>query len=314
MKSFHWVCVLSLISVWSTAQIPSNMDYLIYPYETSVVELSGGARMAYFDSGESGGKTLVMIHGLGSYMRAWDIVKDSFPEHRLVLVDLPGYGKSIPGPDQYGMAIFAEYLKEFIDSLELGNVVMVGHSMGGQIAVTFALKYPELLESLVLVAPAGVERFTEEDKSWFGQLVTPQSVKNTPIDQVAVNFAVNFNGGILPESARFMYEDRLKLMELDFAFSQYCNMIPQCVSSMLTETIWNKAEGMNIPILVLWGTGDLLIPNKWLHPDMSVESMQNNTLDLWPSAQVNLIPKAGHFLHWDQPEEFVALLKGFLSI
>ena len=123
--------------------IESFVD-LDYPFETHWVNLPGGERIAYVDEGK-GDVTMILIHGLGSYLPAWKMnIPELSKNYRVIAIDLPGYGKSSKAPHSGMMTYYARVVKEFIEELQLVKVVLGGHSMGGQISMVTALHYPEL--------------------------------------------------------------------------------------------------------------------------------------------------------------------------
>lgn len=116
-----------------------------------------GLRIAYLDNGGAGAP-LVLVHGFGGDKDNWVRVARALRKPmRVIAVDLPGYGESAsPADGDYTIAAQVEHLHAFIAKLGLTRVNLGGHSMGGNIAATFAAKYPNQVTSLWLVAPSGV--------------------------------------------------------------------------------------------------------------------------------------------------------------
>lgn len=270
-----------------------------YPYEVHKIALSDSLEIAYIDE-EEGEEVLLFIHGLGSYLKAWQKNIDSLKmDYRCIALDLPGYGKSSKGNYPFDMTFFAETIRAFIEALNLKKVTLVGHSMGGQIAMHTVLKHNPHIEKLILIAPAGFELFTNKEKQWFQNVYTAAVIKATSEEQIRKNFKINFYN--MPEDAQFMIEDRL-FMRQTVEYDPYCAMIPKCVLGMLEEPIFDRLSEITLPTLVLFGENDLLIPNKLLHPNL-------NTLEVAKSASAHLskgtlkmIPSAGHFVQWEQAE------------
>lgn len=290
----------------------SMLDFK-YPYKTKFVELSNDVKIAYVDEGK-GDKTLIFIHGLGSYLPAWqkniDVLKSNY---RCVAMDLPGYPKSSKGEDAYNMTFFADVILEMIAELKLKNPVLIGHSMGGQIAITTALKSPELLENLILIDPAGIERFTPQEATIMKSLVTKEAVKNTPEEQIKKNFDVNFAAGVTPEDALFMYHDRLYMRDTESEYEHYCRMIPKCVAGMLDEPVCDNLKNIKTPTLILFGAQDYLIPNKYFHPDLTTETVAQTAKDQITDSQLFMIPNAGHFAMWDNSTAVNERIQTFLE-
>ncbi|WP_224490818.1 alpha/beta fold hydrolase [Robertkochia flava] len=263
-----------------------------------------------------GNTTLLMIHGLGSNSRAFDKLLASTSDHfRSVVVDLPGYGDSAKGEMQPGMKNYSEVLTAFIIQQGYTDVILVGHSMGGQIALTMAENTVEKpwLKGVFLLAPAGVETFTQADRDWFGQYVTPAAMSMLSAEQIKGNFDVNFASGKTPEDALFMYQDRIKLMENSDAYTDYLETVGANIQAMLTEPVIQGFPGIEHPVWVIYGEQDYLIPNRILHPSLTLEDLKKNCNFTHPKSRFLTIPNAGHFLVWDQPERIAELLEEFLN-
>ncbi len=275
------------------------MQNFKYPYKIKSIALSHSIEIAYVDEGH-GEYTLLMIHGLGSYIPAWrKNIEGLSNQFRCIAVDLPNYGKSSKGDYTFSMRFFADTLTEFINKLELKNVVLIGHSMGAQIAVTLVLYSMIKVEKLVLLAPAGFEVFSEKEKIFFKNLMTPSNIKATPVEQIEANFAANFSDNSLPEDARFMFQDRLLMRSSEKEYDYYCNMIPKCVMGMLEAPIFDQLQNIKIPSLILFGNEDLLIPNKILHPHLSTTQVAKAGNQKIPNSQLHMLSCCGHFITWE---------------
>ena len=306
-----WFTCIMPFFVYSQTQVKS-MEDIQYPFAVKKITLPNQVNIAYADEGK-GKTTIIFIHGLGSYLPAWKKVVDELrQDYRCIVVDLPGYGKSGRGDWSYDMAFFADCIEAMVKKLKLRKVSLVGHSMGGQISLTLALRQPQWLQKLVLLAPAGFETFTEADRAWFSQYVTPAVFKVTPVAQIERNFDVNFYGAKMPADARFMYEDRLLMRETS-EFDQYCNMIPKCVQGMLQQPVADRLHEIKIPTLIFYGNDDLLIPNRILHPKLSVEAVAKQGQQQLPQSQLVMVPKCGHFVLWDGAATVCASIKTFLN-
>lgn len=294
------------------AQNPTSMESWQYPTSTHYLTLPDGKKIAYVDEGV-GDTVVLMVHGLGSYLPAWQLLWPKVRErYRCVAIDLPGYGKSSKDAAwPYTMRFFAQTIHDFIRAMGWKQVVYLGHSMGGQIGLTLALEHPAVIKQLVLLAPAGLETFTETEKAWFAQVMTPEVVKATTEAQIEKNFALNFYGNILPASARFMYTDRLALRATS-DYEQYCEMIPRCVQGMLNAPVAARLGEITQPTLVLYGKNDLLIPNRLLHPQLSPEAVAEIGRRI-PGAIIQGLEPCGHFVQWDCAEAVAAAIVAFLN-
>ncbi|MHB9143697.1 MAG: alpha/beta fold hydrolase, partial [Paludibacter sp.] len=139
---------------------------LKYDFEYTITQIDEKISIAYIDEGNKKSENVLLcIHGLSSYIPAWSklilLLKDQF---RCIAIDLPGYGKSSEGVYAGSMSFYSETILKFIQKLKLKNVSLVGHSMGGHISIATALSYPQIVNRLILLAPAGLETFADDEK------------------------------------------------------------------------------------------------------------------------------------------------------
>lgn len=289
--------------IWVTAAFAHSTGYQLAmsqllnpPDSLRYVLLPSGVRIAYTDT-ERGDTTLVFLHGLGSNHKAWQKNTAVLSQYfRCVALDLPGYGDSDKGDFTYDMTFFAQSVRDFVQVLGLKKVVLVGHSMGSQIALHCALQDTARWEKLVLLAPAGFETFTEQERAWFGMVYTPAVLRATPPEQIRRNFEINFFK--FPADAEFMIQDRLKLRETP-AYEGYCNMIPKCVAGMLREPVFENLSQVRSPALVVYGERDYLIPNQLLHKGMTTRQVAEAGQARLAGSRLRMLPDCGHFVQWE---------------
>jgi pimeloyl-ACP methyl ester carboxylesterase len=135
--------------------------------------------ISYIETGH-GTQTIILVHGLASNAGFWRYnIPELAKSFHVIAIDLPGYGKSQKDFYSYSMSFFADQIKRLADELHIKKFIFVGHSMGGQIGITFALKYPQYLEKLVLASPAGFEEFQTGEGDWMRSVMTVSGVKKT---------------------------------------------------------------------------------------------------------------------------------------
>jgi pimeloyl-ACP methyl ester carboxylesterase len=118
------------------------------------VELHGH-EVGYLGGGE--GPVLLMIHGIAVSSEHWRGVLEALALHHTVIApDLPGHGMSVGGPGDYSLGNLATGLRDLLLSLGHERATLVGHSLGGGIAMQFAYQFPEMVERLVLVSSGGL--------------------------------------------------------------------------------------------------------------------------------------------------------------
>ncbi len=294
---------------WSCAYLYQMQAGLRYPFNTKEIQLPNSGRISYIDEGK-GEQTIVFIHGLANYALAWQKnISELSRKYRCIALDLPGNGLSGRGPFPFGIAWFAQALAEFLDALNLSRVSLAGHSMGGQIAMTAVLGYPHLAEKLILCAPAGFEAFTPFERSlyrgaaFFLDLLGPE--ESSLRTMIRNSFHRN------KEQAEPMIQDLLELMQLE-TLSSYKKMVEACVHGMLNEPVYDRLHLINCPTLVIFGTRDALIPNRFIHPVSTSEIARQGTARI-PNARLELFENCGHFVHWEKAERVNQLIDSFLQ-
>jgi pimeloyl-ACP methyl ester carboxylesterase len=309
--AFFWTLCLIPFFLFSQNE-KKSMEDLSYPYPVKKITLDNQVTIAYVDEGK-GKQTLIFVHGLGSYLPAWTkVINELSKEFRCIAIDLPGYGKSGKEDWAYDMQFFANCIDNLVKKLNIHQASLVGHSMGGQISMTLGIRHPKWLQKLVLLAPAGFESFTEKDRSWFGLYVTAPILKATSTEQIERNFNVNFFGAKMPNDARFMFEDRLFMRETQ-EYDHYCSMIPKCVQGMLLQPVYDHLGEIKNPTLILYGSDDLLIPNRILHPTLTVAAVAQSGQQLIPNSSLTMVPQCGHFVLWDGAETVASSIRLFFK-
>ena len=312
MKRLAYLFLITLISTNAFSQNSKKLmkeilsEYNFKTYTTTLDSIN----ISYIKEGE-GEKTLLFIHGLSSNSDAWakniESLKD---DYTCIAIDLPGYGKSSKPDADYTPTYFAKTIHQFIEKLELKNIILIGHSMGGQASIKFATTYPNTIEKLILVAPAGLEQFRDENAKFMKAFFTPESVKNTPDAQIEKNYALNFYEQ--PEDVSKMINDRKKIIEAS-DFDAHCEAIVKSISGMLDDPVIKDLENIIQPTLVIFGDKDMLIPNRYFNPDLDIESVANVATKYIKNAKVELIKDAGHFVQFEKPNETNVLIEQFVN-
>ena len=286
-----------------------SMKELDYVYNVKYAELSNNINIAYLDEGK-GTETIIFIHGLGSYIPAWkNNIDELSKKYRCIAIDLPGYGKSSKNPHSGLMTFYAKVVAEFIDKLELGKVTLAGHSMGGQISIVAALHYPDKIEKLILVDPAGFELFHPGQRLWFKDVMSPNLVRLTTVEAIETNLASNFYN--MPKDAMFMIEDRIAMRTAN-DFENYCYAVSLSVAGMIDEPVFDKLKHINQSTLIFFGENDNLIPNRYLNPGKT-EPIAKAGANQIKNSKLVMVPKCGHFMMFEKSNTFNTEVLNFLN-
>ncbi|MEJ2678080.1 MAG: alpha/beta hydrolase [Gemmatimonadota bacterium] len=267
-------------------------------------------RVAYVDEGH-GPETLVLVHGLASNLGFWRYNIPALAEHyRVIAVDLPGYGRSEKsGAYSYSLSFQAATLRKLIQELGLQHVTMVGQSMGGQIAMVAALEYPDAIDRLILVDPAGIETFGPGEARWLRNVYSIDGIKKTPEDAIRRNLALNFYQW--HDRLEWMVEERARLAK-DDDFDQFAYAVKKSVGAMLDEPTAPYLERIGQPTLIIYGQYDGLIPNPYLHPGFARDVFREGAQRI-PHAELVEIANAGHLSMIEQPATFDRDVLAWLS-
>lgn len=281
------------------------MNYPVYYQPIS----DGKITIAYIDEGK-GDKTMLFIHGLGHSHIAWSQNISYLSQYfRCIAIDLPGNGSSSNGEYPYGMDFFAESIAEFIKAKQLKNVYIAGHSMGGQAAMTLALKYPGIMNGLILCAPAGFEQFNDWEKNLYRS--TMFFVDLISNEENSLRKTIQNSFYILPDSAQGIIKELIGQMRLQDR-QQYRRMIEMCINGMLDEPVYNRLDEIKMPVLIIFGEKDTMIPNRFIHP-VTTAQLAATATSKFPDATLEMVPLCGHFLQWEKPLQLNGLIRHFLS-
>jgi pimeloyl-ACP methyl ester carboxylesterase len=281
-----------------------------YNLAVKTIQLSSG-KLAYAEKGT--GQTILFIHGLGGNISHWTkTITDLSADYKCIAVDLPGYGWSDKQVDTKGkdrLQFYADALGEFLKKKKIKKVILAGHSMGGQIATIMALQNKRI-KKLLLIAPAGLETFSEKE----GQLLIAATPATTLEKQdeavIRNNFKINFFQQ--PADVEQLIQDRLH-MKACADYKVYCETVSAGVKGMLAHPVKDSLQYLSMPVLIVFGANDGLIPNRYLHPAMKTDELAKQCAALIRNCKVEMIEKAGHFVQFEKANDINQVIKNFLQ-
>jgi pimeloyl-ACP methyl ester carboxylesterase len=296
-------CLLLCLGATCQAQAPARQ----------LQPLPNGASMAYTEAGR-GKETLILIHGLGGNQKHWQQNLPGLGKHfRVLALELPGYPQAPLQalPEGNMLQYWSEALLAFMDELGIEKAHLAGHSMGGQLALLFALEHPHRVHKLVLAAPAGLETFSEQEAAGLKAYAAASYPQKQGEEQIRQAWALNFSGP-LPAAAEALMAERLQLNDSPY-YSTYAQVLQTGVAGMLEAPVANRLGELQLPVLLLFGADDQLIPNRYLHPGLTTEAVAQQGKAAIAGSQLVLLPKAGHMLQFEQPEAFNRAVIAFLT-
>lgn len=258
-----------------------------------------------------GPQTLLFIHGLANYAPVWKYQIEALRKtNRCIAIDLPGNGYSSRGDYPYTVFFYAECVVRFIEKMDLKNVVLTGHSMGGQIAIIIALRYPHLIDKLVLVASAGLEYFAPHEVMMMNGMLSMGNMFST--DEFHLESAIRqsfFN--TKNESETII--DELKTIMNAHSMKQWRAMSMASIKGMLNEQVQQYLPNITTPTLILFGEKDALIPSQMVHFGETPYGIAKKAAALIPNASYRMIPQAGHFVQLEKASEVNTAINEFVN-
>lgn len=269
----------------------------------------GGLDIAYIDSGGSG-PPLVLIHGLSSWMGFWEYqVEPLSTDYRVLALDLPGYGASGRPDAPYTPPWYADVIDEWLGGLGIASARIVGHSMGGQIAMTLAIRHPQRVEKLVLSAPAGFERFTPGAARWMKTFWTETRALETREEEMRVTFSTMVFNRMDAGTERLL-EERVRMQTTE-AFAATSVAVSRSIAGMVDYPVIDQLDQIAAPTLIVFGSDDHMIPNP-VFTGGRTRAIAEAGHRAIPGSELVILPGAGHTVHHDAPDAFNSAVRKFL--
>lgn len=259
--------------------------------------------LAFYDEGS--GKTILFLHGLGLNRNFWSSsIAQLSPAHRCIAIDLPGHGESRNAVCNGSMSAYAVHVREVIEQLELKDITLVGHSMGGQIAIILALQMPSVISKLVLVCPAGIETFTNDERE--KMRAGANAIWRKP---VAEEFLKNVYPALDATVSSSLMKEHITQQRENFA--SFSDMLCNSISGMLDEPVFAHLDKITQPVLCFFGQMDSAVPNRFIHPNMNAQDLAAAAKKQIRNCKTVIFPMAGHYLPVDSPGEFTNAINAF---
>jgi pimeloyl-ACP methyl ester carboxylesterase len=265
-----------------------------------------GHRVTYRRGGS--GPVLLLLHGVTDSSATWEGVAPSLAEHfTLIAPDLLGHGESATPRGDYSLGAHASGVRDVVTALGIERVTVVGHSLGGGIAMQFAYQFPERCERLVLVSSGGLGR---EVHMLLRAAALPGADYVLPALTSAGLLTVGRGVGGLLRRLRLAPTGDLEVLAHGFAsldnagsrqaFLHTVRAVIEPSGQRVSAHDRLDLAGL-LPSLIVWGEKDSIIPVK--HGAAAHEAM--------PGSRFEVFPDAGHLPHDADPERFASLLIEF---
>lgn len=250
---------------------------------------------------------VILIHGLGASAEIWMHNIFSFAQrYRTYVPDLVGFGLTEKPDVTYTSSNFTDFMRSFLDAVGVNRAHLVGMSLGGGIALSFSLRYPERVRTLVLSGSAGLGR----DISVLMRLAAlPLAGEWLPLPRrKGIEYVLKrcvFNPEVITDDLVELYYRYLSLpgaQRVIFSVLRtHCSLFG--VRASVIEPILKALHTITQPTLIIWGKQDRIFP--FSHATTACEKI--------PHAKLHILDECGHIPNFEKPEEFNTLVLNFLG-
>lgn len=269
--------------------------------EGKYADIANGQRIHYLDLNAGAKDCLVFLHGSGSGASGHSNFKENYPflaeqGYRVIVVDHVGYGYSSKPTDvDYHINFFVECLHQTLEHIGVKNYCLIGNSLGGAIALRYALDFPDTVSSLVLMAPGGIENqpdyFTMPGMALMKEVFT----SGEPITEAGMRaffekaFVVDKN--CIDEQ---LVRERWQSMQ---------SQNPHVIQTMVVPNMEDELHKINCPILGFWGM------NENMMPETGIMKLAKKCKDI----RMVLLSQCGHWLMLEHKQTFNSMTLDFLK-
>jgi pimeloyl-ACP methyl ester carboxylesterase len=267
-----------------------------------------GHDVAYELAGD--GPPIVLIHGITSSLRTWDSVFAGLAEHHTVLApDMLGHGRSGKPRGDYSLGAYASGVRDLMALLGIAGATIVGHSLGGGIAMQFAYQFPTRVDRLVLVDSGGL-----------GTEVSP-ALRAATLPGADLVLPLLFNArtraagraisrtlsrvGLSPTPAQHEVLSGLDSLAVPDARNAFAHTARAVIGpgGQRVDARDRLYLAAGVPTLLVWGERDRIIP----------VGHGRRAHTLMPHSRLEIFPRAGHFPFSDAPRRFIEVLEDFIA-
>lgn len=250
------------------------------------------------------GPPLVLVHGVGATRAIWGRVLERLAgDHAVTALDLPGFGDSPPAGPGFGLDEVADAVAEGLAAAGVATpFALVGHSLGGAVALTLAHRHPDVVGRLVLVAPAGLS----PRPPWLAELLALAAGLLVPVRRLVGGPLVGSPAaralmltGTVHDGARLHPDDARTILGASARALRLREGIAAVVAADLRPLLARLAA----PPGLVWGERDLTVPADGL----------DAVLALRPDAPARLLPDTGHVPMLEAPAAFADALESVLD-
>jgi 4,5:9,10-diseco-3-hydroxy-5,9,17-trioxoandrosta-1(10),2-diene-4-oate hydrolase len=273
-------------------------------FEETSRYLEGDYRLHYHEAGD--GPALVLLHGSGPGVSGWSNFRGNFPvlaeRFRTVLLDMPGFGLSErPDLDRAYPRLAADAVLVVLDKLGIERAHLLGNSMGGYVALEFALAHPDRIGRLVLMGPGGLAvNVLGPDPSEGGRRLADFMMAPSRPAMVAWVDTMVANKSVVDDA---LIDERLANAQAPGALESAMAIFSSLGQHPEPVPLWARVKAIKASTLITWGRDDRMLP---------VEGALLGFRQL-PNAELHIFSKCGHWAQIERKAEFERLVIEFLT-
>jgi pimeloyl-ACP methyl ester carboxylesterase len=265
-----------------------------------------GRTVSYVEVGA--GPVLLLIHGMGGSSENWRAVIEPLArDHTVIVPDLPGHGQSAPGGGDYSVGGLSAGLRDLLLVLGHERATLVGHSLGGGVAMQFAYQFPEIVERLVLVSSGGLGPEVS-------LLLRAAALPGAGAFIAATAPVVRRLGAGLRRAESRGRRPSTDITEVVHGYGLLAARERRAAFLATVRSVigigGQRVSAVDrlylaeaVPVLIVWGARDRLVPahhGEQAHRDI-------------PGSRLEVFEEAGHLPQLEEPSRFVAVLEQFLA-
>jgi len=262
-----------------------------------IVEL-GDQKVRVYDKGK--GPTLLLIHGMfGDYLDWEPVLEPLAKKHRVVALDLPGFGESSKPAVDYTAEFFTRNMDALLDKLKVKKATLVGNSFGGIVALNYAMARPERVEGLVLVDSGGFRKYTDQEREMLLQRFSEDNLRKLTPQINELMFTPLFVNGATPVRERYLAKQNAKLKRDDYR--DYVHAIHSSIRLALDTYFTDQLKNVKTPTLFIQGEKDYVVQLPWVKEGSAQ----------MPSSSLDVMPGCGHVPQLECVDGVVGAIEGF---
>lgn len=293
-KLVLWIFILIPCLYIQASTVPAqHQDTAEVELKEQTISLANGIQLSYAERGNAKNKPVIFVHGYTDSWHSFEKVLQLLPENiHAIAITLRGHGHSSKPVTGYDPKTFATDIAAFITAKKLGACILAGHSMGGLVVQQFAIDFPQLTRSIIIIS---------SDASFADNKGLPEFVNEVMNlrDPIEYAFAESFQKSTLarPVDTIFINKCIAESMKLP------ARVWHACASAILKADYTKELHNIRVPVMIFWGSKDGFC---------SKEDQQNLVKQI-KKAKLIVYEDTGHALHWEEPERFTKDLIAFIN-